>query len=395
MVPPARPGDGPGLHGVGVRSLAHPPGARSPAAAPSSGGQRDAERRSRAPPGPDRRRPAGRRGRRGAGRHRRPPHGGRQPGRTRLARRPAAPDVHRPGAARRHRPRRPLRGAGRDPDHRPGRRPLGLRPGRVRAGHGPRHRQGAGGQRGRDHGRAPGPRRPCRRLPLAGGPRRLDRDHVLRLGRTAKQVVPFGGREPRLGTNPLCIALPSDLEAPIFIDMATSAAAANKIAVYRNRGQRLPPGWIVDRDGNPSTDPDDFAAGGALLPVGGRPGPQGLRSGLHDRGLHRRPHRPGLRGRPFRAPQRRRVAAGAQPRRLPPRRNLPHRGRRVRSLRQGDAPGARLRGGPLSGRAGVAHRAGAPPRGIPVDEATWSAVLSTADSLGLGDRARATGRAAG
>jgi uncharacterized oxidoreductase len=97
-------------------------------------------------------------------------------------------------------------------------------------------------------------------------------------GRGPKQVVPFGGREPRLGTNPLCIALPSDLEAPVFLDMATSAAAGNKIRVYRNRRQPLPPGWIVDRDGQPSTDPNDFFRGGALLPVGG---PQGYKgSGL-------------------------------------------------------------------------------------------------------------------
>ena len=41
-------------------------------------------------------------------------------------------------------------------------------------------------------------------------------------GKTAKPVVPFGGREGRLGTNPLCIALPSDLEGPVFLDMATS-----------------------------------------------------------------------------------------------------------------------------------------------------------------------------
>ncbi len=89
-------------------------------------------------------------------------------------------------------------------------------------------------------------------------------------GRTSKGVVPFGGREPRLGTNPICIALPSDLEGTVFIDMATSAAAANKIGVYRNRKQQLPPGWIVDKDGNPTTDPNDYYAGGALLPVGGQ-----------------------------------------------------------------------------------------------------------------------------
>jgi len=95
-------------------------------------------------------------------------------------------------------------------------------------------------------------------------------------GRTAKQVAPFGGREPRLGTNPLCIALPSDLAAPVFIDMATSAAAANKIGVYRNRKQQLPPGWIVDKDGNASTDPAAYYAGGALLPVGGPQGYKGF-----------------------------------------------------------------------------------------------------------------------
>src|SRR5437879_4393474 len=99
-------------------------------------------------------------------------------------------------------------------------------------------------------------------------------------GRTAKQVAPFGGREARLGTNPMSIALPSDLEAPVFLDMATSAAAAGKIAVARNRGQQLPLGWIVGRDGNPSTDPADFGKGGALLPLGGREGHKGYALGF-------------------------------------------------------------------------------------------------------------------
>ena len=99
-------------------------------------------------------------------------------------------------------------------------------------------------------------------------------------GRGPKQVVPFGGREPRLGTNPVCIALPSDLEAPVFLDMATSAAAANKLRVYKNRRQPLPPGWIVDRDGQPSTDPDDYYQGGALLPFGGAQGYKGYGLGF-------------------------------------------------------------------------------------------------------------------
>ena len=163
-------------------------------------------------------------------------------------------------------------------------------------------------------------------------------------GRTAKQVVPFGGREPRLGTNPLCIALPSDLEAPIFIDMATSAAAGQQ-------DRRLPqprPAAPARLDRRPRRQ--SVHRPGRLRRRRGaparrrRPGPQGLRSGLHDRGVHRRPHRPGLRGRPFRAPQRRRVAAGARPRRLPPRRDLPRRGRRaspVTSRRRRRRPASR------------------------------------------------------
>jgi uncharacterized oxidoreductase len=92
--------------------------------------------------------------------------------------------------------------------------------------------------------------------------------------------VPFGGREPRLGTNPLCIALPSDLEAPVFLDMATSAAAGNKLRVYRNRKQPLPAGWIVDREGNPSTNAEDFFQGGYLLPMGGAQGHKGYGLGF-------------------------------------------------------------------------------------------------------------------
>ena len=57
-------------------------------------------------------------------------------------------------------------------------------------------------------------------------------------GRSPKHVAPFGGREARLGTNPISIAVPSDLEAPFYLDMATSAVAAGKIqlAVARERG---------------------------------------------------------------------------------------------------------------------------------------------------------------
>jgi uncharacterized oxidoreductase len=91
-------------------------------------------------------------------------------------------------------------------------------------------------------------------------------------GRSAKTVAPFGGKEARLGTNPICIAMPSDLEAPMFIDMATSAVAAGKLNVARARGYSIPEGWILDKEGNPTTDP---AAGGVALPLGGSEGHKG------------------------------------------------------------------------------------------------------------------------
>ena len=94
-------------------------------------------------------------------------------------------------------------------------------------------------------------------------------------GRAAKAVVPFGGREVRLGTNPLCFAMPSDLEAPMFIDMATSAVAAGKLGVAVARGTPVPEGWILDGDGNATTDPAALRQGGAILPLGGPEGHKG------------------------------------------------------------------------------------------------------------------------
>src|SRR5256886_2051540 len=97
-------------------------------------------------------------------------------------------------------------------------------------------------------------------------------------GRSPKHVAPFGGREARLGTNPISIAVPSDLEAPFYLDMATSAVAAGKIQLAAARGEEIPIGWIVDSDGRQTTDPRQFRKGGALLPLGGTEGYKG--SGL-------------------------------------------------------------------------------------------------------------------
>ncbi|UVK49916.1 Ldh family oxidoreductase (plasmid) [Mesorhizobium sp. AR02] len=97
-------------------------------------------------------------------------------------------------------------------------------------------------------------------------------------GNLRKYVAPFGGREARLGTNPISIAVPSDLKAPFLLDMATSAVAAGKLELAIARGEEIPKGWLIDSEGRPTTDPRDYRKGGVLLPLGGTEGYKG--SGL-------------------------------------------------------------------------------------------------------------------
>lgn len=100
-------------------------------------------------------------------------------------------------------------------------------------------------------------------------------------GRGPKQVVPFGGREPRLGTNPISIAIPSNLDGPLFLDMATSAVAGGKISLAVARGQQIPLGWVIDAEGNQTTDPTKHKSGGGnLLPLGGTEGYKGYGLGV-------------------------------------------------------------------------------------------------------------------
>jgi LDH2 family malate/lactate/ureidoglycolate dehydrogenase len=75
-------------------------------------------------------------------------------------------------------------------------------------------------------------------------------------------VLPTGGAEPMLGTNPIALAAPVPGEAPFSLDMATSAVAANKVKVHALQGKDLPAGWVAGPDGAPVTD---GAAAWALL----------------------------------------------------------------------------------------------------------------------------------
>ncbi|MEM7346719.1 MAG: Ldh family oxidoreductase [Chloroflexota bacterium] len=90
--------------------------------------------------------------------------------------------------------------------------------------------------------------------------------------RPGGRVVPFGGIEPRLGTNPLAAAVPVGGQPPIIIDFATSVVAEGKVRVARNVGKPIPEGYILSPDGQPSTRPQDLYEGGSLLPAAGYKG---------------------------------------------------------------------------------------------------------------------------
>ena len=80
-------------------------------------------------------------------------------------------------------------------------------------------------------------------------------------------LPPWGGSESLLGTNPMAVAVPADHEPPIVLDMAPTVAAYGKVRLKAQRGEQMPVGWMIDREGKPLTDPKR-ADEGYLLPIG-------------------------------------------------------------------------------------------------------------------------------
>ncbi|MBI1801648.1 MAG: Ldh family oxidoreductase [Chloroflexi bacterium] len=85
-------------------------------------------------------------------------------------------------------------------------------------------------------------------------------------------VAPHGGLARQLGTNPIAFSVPVPGGRPLLVDFATSVVAANKLRVARNKGAKIPYGWVLDSEGAPSDDPNAFFNGGTLLTFGGHKG---------------------------------------------------------------------------------------------------------------------------
>jgi L-2-hydroxycarboxylate dehydrogenase (NAD+) len=87
----------------------------------------------------------------------------------------------------------------------------------------------------------------------------------------ANTMPPWGGVEPILGTNPISVAIPAGEEPPIAWDIATTVSSYGKIKLAAQKGELIPVGWMVDRKGQPLTDPRR-ADEGFMLPIGGYKG---------------------------------------------------------------------------------------------------------------------------
>jgi LDH2 family malate/lactate/ureidoglycolate dehydrogenase len=90
-------------------------------------------------------------------------------------------------------------------------------------------------------------------------------------GRYAR-TAPFGGRSGVLSTNPIAIGIPASARAPMIVDFATTVVAEGKVQVARAKGAELPPGAIMDKAGRPSVNPNDLYDGGTMLTFGGHKG---------------------------------------------------------------------------------------------------------------------------
>jgi LDH2 family malate/lactate/ureidoglycolate dehydrogenase len=88
---------------------------------------------------------------------------------------------------------------------------------------------------------------------------------------SANHMPPWGGTEMLLSTNPIAIAVPAKSRPPIVLDMATTNAAYGKVKAKAQRGESMPEGWMVGRDGKPLLDPKRSNEG-FLLPIGGAKG---------------------------------------------------------------------------------------------------------------------------
>jgi (2R)-3-sulfolactate dehydrogenase (NADP+) len=85
-------------------------------------------------------------------------------------------------------------------------------------------------------------------------------------------IPPWGGKKALFGTNPVAAAFPRKDAQPLVIDLAMTTVVRGRIMMAMKRGERIPEGWALDRNGKPTTDPKEAIEHGSLFPIGGAKG---------------------------------------------------------------------------------------------------------------------------
>jgi len=85
-------------------------------------------------------------------------------------------------------------------------------------------------------------------------------------------IPPWGGKKALYGTNPIAAAFPRKQGEPLVIDLAMTTVVRGRIMMAMKRGERIPEGWALDRNGKPTTDPKEAIEHGSLFPIGGAKG---------------------------------------------------------------------------------------------------------------------------
>jgi (2R)-3-sulfolactate dehydrogenase (NADP+) len=85
-------------------------------------------------------------------------------------------------------------------------------------------------------------------------------------------IPAWGGKKALFGTNPVAAVFPRKSQQPLVIDLALTTVVRGRIMMAMRRGERIPEGWALDRDGRPTTDPKEAIEHGSLFPIGGAKG---------------------------------------------------------------------------------------------------------------------------
>jgi len=90
---------------------------------------------------------------------------------------------------------------------------------------------------------------------------------ALMVGNSPSAMAPWGGSKGIFGTNPIAFAAPRRNAPPLVIDLSLSKVARGKVMAAGKTGEKIPEGWALDPEGNPTTDPE-AALAGTMIPMG-------------------------------------------------------------------------------------------------------------------------------